>query len=162
MPPAKVLEGTALAQHLLDGVCDTEPDYLAGDAALTSTEKEQLRGYSLCSAYKPAEGRGTPKRTQEVAEICDTLAQARSPLADGIAAEEISRIADNLSSAGSKAQFTQALRELASLSSGLSFLATEWIRARRSSVELADPRVAYVNIHTARPGCWLTRVEKLP
>jgi hypothetical protein len=25
---------------------------------------------------------------------------------------------------------------------------------------LADPRVAYVNIHTARPGCWLTRVEK--
>lgn len=23
-----------------------------------------------------------------------------------------------------------------------------------------DPRVAYVNIHTARPGCWLTRVEK--
>ena len=27
---------------------------------------------------------------------------------------------------------------------------------------LRDPRVAYVNIHTARPGCWLTRVEKLP
>lgn len=26
---------------------------------------------------------------------------------------------------------------------------------------LADARVAYVNIHTARPGCWLTRVEKL-
>lgn len=26
---------------------------------------------------------------------------------------------------------------------------------------LADPRVAYVNIHTARPGCWLTRVERL-
>lgn len=26
---------------------------------------------------------------------------------------------------------------------------------------LDDPRVAYVNIHTARPGCWLTRVEKL-
>ena len=25
---------------------------------------------------------------------------------------------------------------------------------------LADPRVAYVNIHTARPGCWLTRVER--
>lgn len=25
---------------------------------------------------------------------------------------------------------------------------------------LADPRVAYVNIHTARPGCWLARVEK--
>ena len=25
---------------------------------------------------------------------------------------------------------------------------------------LGDPRVAYVNIHTARPGCWLTRVEK--
>jgi hypothetical protein len=24
---------------------------------------------------------------------------------------------------------------------------------------LYDPRVAYVNIHTARPGCWLTRVE---
>ena len=23
-----------------------------------------------------------------------------------------------------------------------------------------DPRVAFVNIHTARPGCWLTRVEK--
>jgi hypothetical protein len=23
-----------------------------------------------------------------------------------------------------------------------------------------DPRVAYVNIHTARPGCWLTRVER--
>lgn len=22
-----------------------------------------------------------------------------------------------------------------------------------------DPRVAFVNIHTARPGCWLTRVE---
>lgn len=27
---------------------------------------------------------------------------------------------------------------------------------------LRDPRVAYVNIHTARPGCWLTRVEKRP
>ncbi|MFM7608253.1 MAG: DUF1203 domain-containing protein [Alphaproteobacteria bacterium] len=26
---------------------------------------------------------------------------------------------------------------------------------------LDDPRVAYVNIHTARPGCWLTRVEKI-
>jgi hypothetical protein len=26
---------------------------------------------------------------------------------------------------------------------------------------LADPRVAYVNIHTARPGCWLTRVERI-
>jgi len=25
---------------------------------------------------------------------------------------------------------------------------------------LADPRVAFVNIHTARPGCWLTRVER--
>ncbi|MBB5690681.1 DUF1203 domain-containing protein [Roseomonas alkaliterrae] len=25
---------------------------------------------------------------------------------------------------------------------------------------IADPRVAFVNIHTARPGCWLTRVEK--
>lgn len=25
---------------------------------------------------------------------------------------------------------------------------------------LADPRVAFVNIHTARPGCWLTRVEQ--
>lgn len=24
---------------------------------------------------------------------------------------------------------------------------------------LVDPRVAYVNIHTARPGCWLVRVE---
>ncbi len=24
---------------------------------------------------------------------------------------------------------------------------------------LADPRVAFVNIHTARPGCWLARVE---
>ncbi len=24
-----------------------------------------------------------------------------------------------------------------------------------------DPRVAYVNIHTARPGCWLTRVERI-
>lgn len=23
-----------------------------------------------------------------------------------------------------------------------------------------DPRVAFVNIHTARPGCWLTRVER--
>ena len=26
---------------------------------------------------------------------------------------------------------------------------------------LDDPRVAYINIHTARPGCWLTRVEKI-
>jgi len=26
---------------------------------------------------------------------------------------------------------------------------------------IGDPRVAYVNIHTARPGCWLTRVEKI-
>jgi hypothetical protein len=26
---------------------------------------------------------------------------------------------------------------------------------------LADPRVAYVNIPTARPGCWLARVEKV-
>lgn len=25
---------------------------------------------------------------------------------------------------------------------------------------IADPRVAFVNIHTARPGCWLARVEK--
>lgn len=25
---------------------------------------------------------------------------------------------------------------------------------------LADPRVAFVNIHTARPGCWLARVER--
>ena len=25
---------------------------------------------------------------------------------------------------------------------------------------LADLRVAFVNIHTARPGCWLTRVER--
>jgi len=25
---------------------------------------------------------------------------------------------------------------------------------------IADPRVAFVNIHTARPGCWLTRVER--
>ena len=25
---------------------------------------------------------------------------------------------------------------------------------------LSDPRVAFVNIHTARPGCWLTRVER--
>jgi hypothetical protein len=25
---------------------------------------------------------------------------------------------------------------------------------------LDDPRVAYVNIHTARPGCWLARVER--
>ena len=25
---------------------------------------------------------------------------------------------------------------------------------------LADSRVAFVNIHTARPGCWLTRVER--
>lgn len=25
---------------------------------------------------------------------------------------------------------------------------------------LGDPRVAFVNIHTARPGCWLTRVER--
>lgn len=24
---------------------------------------------------------------------------------------------------------------------------------------LGDPRLAFVNIHTARPGCWLTRVE---
>ena len=26
---------------------------------------------------------------------------------------------------------------------------------------LDDPRVAYVNIHTARPGCWLARVERI-
>ena len=26
---------------------------------------------------------------------------------------------------------------------------------------IGDPRVAYVNIHTARPGCWLTRVDKI-
>jgi len=26
---------------------------------------------------------------------------------------------------------------------------------------LADPRTRFVNIHTARPGCWLTAVEKL-
>jgi hypothetical protein len=26
---------------------------------------------------------------------------------------------------------------------------------------LGDSRVAYVNIHTARPGCWLARVEKI-
>lgn len=26
---------------------------------------------------------------------------------------------------------------------------------------LADPRVAFVNIHTARPGCWLTRAERI-
>lgn len=26
---------------------------------------------------------------------------------------------------------------------------------------LADPRVAFVNIHTARPGCWLARVERI-
>jgi hypothetical protein len=26
---------------------------------------------------------------------------------------------------------------------------------------LTDARVAYVNIHTARPGCWLARVERL-
>lgn len=25
---------------------------------------------------------------------------------------------------------------------------------------IGDPRVAFVNIHTARPGCWLVRVEK--
>jgi hypothetical protein len=25
---------------------------------------------------------------------------------------------------------------------------------------IGDRRVSYVNIHTARPGCWLTRVEK--
>lgn len=25
---------------------------------------------------------------------------------------------------------------------------------------LADARVAFVNIHTAKPGCWLTRVER--
>lgn len=25
---------------------------------------------------------------------------------------------------------------------------------------IADPRIAFVNIHTARPGCWLARVEK--
>lgn len=25
---------------------------------------------------------------------------------------------------------------------------------------LQDPRVAFVNIHTARPGCWLTSVER--
>ncbi len=25
---------------------------------------------------------------------------------------------------------------------------------------LADPRTSFVNIHTARPGCWLTRVER--
>jgi hypothetical protein len=30
--------------------------------------------------------------------------------------------------------------------------------ALRARIE--DPRVAYVNIHTARPGCWLTRVER--
>ena len=27
---------------------------------------------------------------------------------------------------------------------------------------LADPRTAFVNIHTARPGCLLSRVERLP
>ena len=27
---------------------------------------------------------------------------------------------------------------------------------------LADPRLAYVNIHTARPGCWLARVTPAP
>jgi hypothetical protein len=27
---------------------------------------------------------------------------------------------------------------------------------------LADPRTAFVNIHTARPGCWLARVEPGP
>jgi hypothetical protein len=32
--------------------------------------------------------------------------------------------------------------------------ALEALRAR-----IGDPRVAYVNIHTARPGCWLARVE---
>ena len=26
---------------------------------------------------------------------------------------------------------------------------------------LADPRVSFVNIHTARPGCWLTRVARV-
>jgi len=26
---------------------------------------------------------------------------------------------------------------------------------------IGDPRVSFVNIHTARPGCWLTRVEKI-
>ncbi|MBY0336880.1 MAG: DUF1203 domain-containing protein [Acetobacteraceae bacterium] len=26
---------------------------------------------------------------------------------------------------------------------------------------LADPRVAFVNIHTARPGCWLAGVERI-
>jgi hypothetical protein len=26
---------------------------------------------------------------------------------------------------------------------------------------IGDPRVAFVNIHTARPGCWLTCVEPL-
>ena len=26
---------------------------------------------------------------------------------------------------------------------------------------IGDPRVAYENIHTARPGCWLTRAEPL-
>ncbi|MCU0887877.1 MAG: DUF1203 domain-containing protein [Rubritepida sp.] len=34
--------------------------------------------------------------------------------------------------------------------------AEEALRAR-----IGDPRVAYVNIHTARPGCWLARVEPL-
>ncbi|MBV9077317.1 MAG: DUF1203 domain-containing protein [Methylobacteriaceae bacterium] len=27
---------------------------------------------------------------------------------------------------------------------------------------LADPRTAFVNVHTARPGCLLSRVERLP
>ncbi len=27
---------------------------------------------------------------------------------------------------------------------------------------LRDPRTAFVNIHTARPGCWLSRVERAP
>jgi len=33
--------------------------------------------------------------------------------------------------------------------------ADDALRAR-----IGDPRVAFVNIHTARPGCWLTRVER--
>jgi hypothetical protein len=27
---------------------------------------------------------------------------------------------------------------------------------------VADPRTRFINIHTARPGCLLTAVEKLP
>jgi hypothetical protein len=27
---------------------------------------------------------------------------------------------------------------------------------------LEDPRACFINIHTARPGCLLTAVEKLP